>query len=297
MSYNKPIIQQSNPYKQQPVTISPNRTIYYGTVVNIIDETDGGRINVRIPDLDNKTGDQDLPWCYPLLPKFFHVIPQVGEVVRVFIEDIKYPERSRYWLGSVISQPHKIGFDGKYTATSTTNLGITEPDTAPSTYPDADGVYPTVDDIAIVGKVNTDIILRVNETHIRAGKHENDNVLKLNTTNPAEISMVFEPIKGSTTAYYSNTIILSDKIALIAHNGDPQFKAARLTADDRVRIFTEGHPIARADILVEALDVIRQALLTHIHGYSTLPADKTAIITKLEQLQLDSILQKDVVTN
>src|SRR5690606_9402642 len=131
-----------------------------------------------------------------------------------FLEDTKYPEKSRYWLGSVISQPHKIGYDSVFTAPSTTNYALIAPEKAPSTYPDADGVFPLKTDVAIVGKVNTDIILRLNEIHIRAGKHENNDILKLNTKNPAQISMVFEKMTESED-FYSNTVIMSDKIAII----------------------------------------------------------------------------------
>ena len=296
MAYDKPFMQTNNPFKKTG-GFTATRTIYYGEVISIDDPTDGGRIQVKIPDLDARTGNADLPWCYPMLPKFFHVYPQVGEMVRIFIEDIKYPQRSRFWLGSVISQPHKIGYDPIFTALSTTNVGLVAPEPAPSTYADADGVFPLQTDVAIVGKVNTDVILRINEVHIRAGKNEDGNILKLNTTNPAEISLIFEQQTNNNGVFYSNTIIQSDKIALISHSGDPQFKAARLTADDRTRIFSEGHPIARGDVLVEALNVIRNALITHIHGYSNLPADKTAIINDLEKLNLDAILQQNIVTN
>jgi len=295
MQYEKPVIQTSNPYKLDG-TQTITRTIYYGEVTSIEDETDGGRIQVRIQGFDNKTGNDDLPWCYPMLPKFFHVYPQVGEMVRIFIEDIKYPERSRFWLGSIISQPQKIGFDSIYTSLSTTNFGLTIPEKAPSTYPDAAGVFPLKTDVAIVGKVNTDVILRMNEVHIRAGKHENDNILKLNTKNPATISMVYEPT-GDSEEYYSSTIMMSDKLAILSHNGNPQFKAARVEAKDRERIFAEGHPIARGDVLVEALNIIRQALIGHIHGYSNLPADKNSVISDLEKINLDAILQKNIVTN
>jgi hypothetical protein len=295
MAFDKPILQTSNPFKKE-VDYSVTRTIYYGEVISIDDETDGGRIKVKIQDLDNRTALSNLPWCYPMLPKFFHEYPQVGEVVRVFIEDIKYPQRSRFWMGSVISQLHKIGFDSIYTALSTTNIGLTNPEPAPSTYPDADGVFPLKTDVAIIGKVNTDVILRINEVHIRAGKHENDNILKLNTTNPAEISLVYEK-QDNTGTYYSNTIITSDKIALISHTGIPQFKAARLKPEDRKRVFDEGHPIPRGDVLVEALNIIRKALINHIHGYSKLPADKNSIINDLENINFDAILQNNIVTN
>lgn len=295
MAFDKPIIQTSDPNKPRQANIVRNRTIFYGEVISINDETDGGRIKVRIPEFDNRTANADLPWSYPELPKFFHIYPQVGEIVRISIEDNKFPERSRYWMGSIISQPQKIAYDGKFTALSTTNLGLTIPERAPSTYPDAAGVYPTKDDVAIIGKVNTDIILRVNETHIRAGKHENGDVLKLNTKNPAQLSLVYEPLNENV--YYSNTVMMADKIALITHAGNPKFKAARLTQDDRVNIFENGHPIARADVLVEALRVVIDAVITHIHPYSGVAADKTGIIKKLEELQLEMIMQKNIVTN
>lgn len=295
--FNKPIIQTSNPHKKEYARITRNRTIFYGKVISISDETDGGRIRVRIPEFDKDTADNELPWCYPLMPKFFHIYPQVDEMVRIFLEDNKFTERSRFWLGSIISQPQKIGLDTEFSALSTTNLGVKQPERAPSTYPDADGVFPTKSDVAIVGKVNTDVILRINEVHIRAGKHENGEILKLNTENPASIDMVFEPLDDNVENYYSNTIIQSDKIAIISHEGNPSFKATKLSPADRTRIFEEGHPIARADVLVDALEVFRKALLGHVHGYSNLIADKNEVINSLEKLQLELIMQKNIVTN
>lgn len=297
MAFDKPILQTSNPNRQENANIVRNRTIFYGEVISIDDDTDGGRIKVRIPELDNRTSDDDLPWSYPLMPMFFHILPQPTEMVRIFLEDNRFPERSRFWLGSIISQPQKIAFDSKFTALSTTNLGLTKPEKAPSTYPDADGVYPLNTDVGIVGKVNTDVLLRLNEVQIRAGKHEHGDVLKLNTDNPASLNMVFEPINGNDDEYQSSSILMSDKIALISHEGNPRFKAARLKPEDRERIFEEGHPIARSDVLIEALEVIRMALLTHIHPYSGIQADKDVIVKKLEELQFELISQKNIVTN
>jgi len=294
--FDKPILQTTNAYKQEGSMIPVTRTIYYGEVVDIVDPTDGGRIKVKIPDLDNKTGNAELPWCYPMIPKFFHIFPKVGEYVRVFIEDVKYPQRSRYWEGPVISQLQKIEKDTIYTALSTTNMGLTLPLPAISTFPDAVGIYPSLEDIAILGRVNTDITLKVNEVQIRAGQHENGSVFKLNLQNPATFNMVFEP-NQTQTSFYSNSILQSDKIAIISHDGKPQFKAARLTAEDRAEIFDKGHPIPRGDVLVEALNIIRSALIQHIHGYSGLPADKTAIINSLESLNFDGMLQKNIVIN
>lgn len=295
MSYDKPILQRSNPFKPT-VDYRVNRTIYYGEVISIDDDSDGGKIKVRVADLDNKTSNENLPYAYPMLTKFFHIYPKVGEVVRIFIEDSRYPQKSRFWEGPVISQPHKINFDSLFSALSTTNMGLTRPDKAPSTFPNAEGVFPEKDDVAIIGRLNTDIILRLNEVHLRAGKHENNDILRLNTKNPAQISLVFES-KLDGDEYYSSGIMLADKIALISHTGDPKFRAAKLTQKDRERIFSEGHPIGRGDLIVEAFNLIRRALINHIHGYSGLPSDKTAIIDELERINFEQILQKNIVIN
>jgi hypothetical protein len=294
--YDKPIIQTSNPNKKETAGIARQRVTYYANVISVDDKTDGGRIKARIDGIDNQIPNEKLVWAYPELPKFFHAYPKEGEMVRITLEDINFPQRSRYWMGTVISQLQKIEYDNVYTALSTTNVGLTNPDKAISKIPDAEGVFPTKSDIAIVGRVNTDVILRVNEVHIRAGKHENNDVLKLNTKNPAHLSLIYEPLSGDTD-YYSNSVLLSDKIALVTHSGNPRFKSARLTPEDRQRIFSEGHPIARADVLVEALEIIRTALVNHIHGYSGIEPDKNEVMKKLEELQFELIKQKNVVTN
>ena len=90
---------------------------------------------------------------------------------------------------------------------------------------------------------------------------------------------------------------MSDKIALLSHDGNPKFKAAKITPEERERIFEQGHPIARADVLAEALNIMRRAIIGHIHGYSNLPADKNTIINDLEKINFDGIMQKNIVTN
>lgn len=300
MPYDKPYLQQSrNPYDKEGIRPKLGREIYYGTVVSNTDETDGGRIKVRIPFIDNNINDENLVWSQPLMPKYIHVIPQVNEMVWVFIDQPMYPQRNRLWLGGIISQPQFIGLDTYPMALSTTPYANTKPEAAPSTYPDAKGVYPTNDDIGIVGRVNTDIILRTNELHFRAGKHEDGNPLKLNTKNPSTISMVFEPQDPNVNpaTFRSSTLVLSDKIGLITHDGNPKFKAVNINSEDRDKIFENGHPIARGDVLVEALNIIRRTLINHIHGYNSLPPDKNTLIQDLEKIDFDAILQKNIVIN
>lgn len=297
-AHEKKYVQTSKPYESIEDKNPSKRNIFYGQVISIDDPTDGGKIKVRIPALDKAViPDNNLPDCYPMLPKFFHVYPKVGEVVRIFIQDMKYPNRSRFWLGSIISQPHKVDFDPFPDALSTTNAKVTSPEKAPNTFPDAEGVYPTKEEIGIVGRINTDIILRDSQLEFRAGKHEDGEPLKLNVTNPATFSLTYEENPEDENNIYSNALLLSDKIALISHDGVPKFKAARINSEDRLRIFNEAHPMARGDVLVQALNILRRAIIAHIHGYSGVEPDKNSIIKDLESLNFEEILQKNIVIN
>lgn len=293
--YDKKYIQQSNPYKKETNKENAVRNIYYGEVISIDDPNEGGRIRVKIPDFDNKTGNDQLPFAYPMLPKFFWIIPQVGEVVRVFIEDTRYPQRGRHWMGSIISQPQKIGYDGYYTALSTSNIATINTESNPSSIPDANGVFPTVKDVALLGRNNTDVILKDKQVLIRCGKHKINNVLSLNKENPAFIQMDF--VENEKNVTQSSIITMADKIAFISHDGTPKFKSNTLTKDDITKIFDSAHPMGRGDLIVEALEIIRNAIIQHIHGYSGIGADKSGIINQLESINFTNILQKNIRIN
>jgi hypothetical protein len=294
--YTKPLLHTTDPYRRDDLLTKSTRSIYYGEVVSIEDDLDGARIKARIIGLDDQTSNNKLSWAYPMLPRFFHLYPKVGELVRIFIEDVKYPKKNRFWIGSVISQPQKIAYDSFFSVYSTSSSAFVSAEPAPEAFPASKGVFPDKEDVAILGRVNTDVILKNNELQFRAGKHEDGNILKLNTKNPASINLLYEE---STTdeVFRSNTIVMSDKIALISHSGIPSFKSQGLTKEDREKLFETAHPIARGDTLVDILSIFRDAMISHIHGYSSLPADKTAILKDLEKINLESILQKNIVIN
>lgn len=294
MTYERKIIQQSNLYERTGNKEKMVRNVYWGEVVSIKDDTDGGRIKVKIPELDTKTPDVNLPYCYPLIPKFIHIYPKVGEIVRIVLEDVNTPQRSRFWVGSVISQLQNVKYDNGFRALSTTNIGQTTPLQAISTIPDAKGVFPLKEDVALIGRDNTDVILREKEVQIRAGKHELNNVLALNKQNPASISLTYEQVSGKTR---STTLVLSDKIAFISHDGIPKFKATDIDEKERNKIIKEGHPTVRGDVLAEILEIYRQAIINHVHPYPKLGSDKSGIILDLEKINLESFKQKNILIN
>lgn len=295
MGYEKHYIQTSNPYRKDNNKETPVRNIYYGEVTSIIDPDDGGRVKVRIPDFDNKTGKDDLPFALPMLPKFFWILPQVGEVVRIFIEDTRYPQRGRHWMGSIISQPQKIGYDGYISALSTTNVSNINSEPPISSYPDAVGVFPDVEDIGLIGRNNTDVILKDKQIQIRVGKHKIDNILSLNKENPAFTQMDF--FKNGDGSTQSTIVTMANKIAILSHEGTPKFKSNSLSKDDIDKIFNEAHPMGRGDLIVEAFEAIRSAIILHIHGYSGIGPDKSGEINQLEKIDFSKILQPNIRIN
>ena len=292
--YEKKYIQQANPFKRETNDQDNIRNVYWGEVVSIEDLTEGGRIKVRIDNLDNQLSNENLAYCYPLIPKFFHIFPKTGEVVRIILEDTRYPQRSRLWIGSIFSQLQKLDFESKFTALSTTNHAMTAPEKSISNYPDAVGIYPDIEDIAILGRNNSDIILRERDIELRAGQHEFGNNLKLNTLNPASIKLSFDEETGKTT---SSNVVMADRIALISHDGIPKFKSNQLDASDRDRIFSEAHPLGRGDVIVDALEILRKAIIEHIHPYAVMPVDKSGVILDLEKIDFTQLLQKNIVIN
>jgi hypothetical protein len=114
----------------------------------------------------------------------------------------------------------------------------------------------------------------------------------LNKKNPAFIKMNFEN-KGTR----SSIIQMADKIAILSHGGDPKFKNNNITEEDRNKLFDEAHPMVKGDLNVKALEIIRRAIIAHVHGGSAIPPDKEQTIKALEELDFSKMLSFNIVIN
>lgn len=194
-----------------------NKMLYFGEVVSIDDVFESRTIRVRVPDFDIRAENEDLPPCYPLFPAFYHFVPKVGERVvvlmdRVYNADAKANQEKRYYLGVSISQPQNINFDPYYyTANSNESDGWTERDTPISEIPEARGTYLKKDEIGIVGRDNTDVILKSGEVIIRAGKHDKNNVTSFNRQNPAYIQVRYG-VENASSENKTKTVTRVEKI-------------------------------------------------------------------------------------
>ena len=287
---------------------------HYGVVTDIDDPNDAGRIKVRVTSIDYDILDDEessstlnkqqttyeLPWCEPLLPKFINVVPKVGEMVKIITFDYRNKKLRRQYIGPVIGQQTPVDFfNSNY---NEANLKVENKAYSSSWSQNGeaiDGVwkiYPDKTDVAILGRKNTDFILRdnnfYNEIVLRAGKIDPKTLDQrgtdtspyiLNKKNPGYISINFTQANALPNSVNNSVKTLNlqndrshinfvaDKINLISHLGSTKKGEAPkiLKGND---IFTQInvennklHPVVYGDVLWEFLTKLRSYVEGHIH--------------------------------
>jgi hypothetical protein len=277
--------------------VEPIKTVQIGVVADITDPLSLGRIKIRIPGQANKGGDdgtiiQDLPWAYPLLPKFFSSIPKVGEAVFVMVFNNQRTHGDRLYLGPIISQLNKLEIDrASETALNSFNFPTTKASVSFDTIPSLNGVFPKKDDISIQGRYNTDILLRKNEILIRAGKfvsstpnENNPYPFEFNRETQGYIQIkndVQLNIQNETPFKGTVVNVVGNKINLITHkDGLPRFNVLnqdnQISDDEIIKILEQAHPLPFGDTLLEYLILLKNAFLNHVHNYNGMkPTDIT----------------------
>ena len=96
-------------------TLTDNVIIRFAEVLQIEDNLDtssrneisknsfGRRIKVRLIDDEQNLNANDLPWVFPLLPKHLQIIPKIGEMVMVILQDQNSPNGNRFYIGPIVS--------------------------------------------------------------------------------------------------------------------------------------------------------------------------------------------------
>ena len=107
----------------------------------------------------------------PFLPLHLNIIPRIGEGAKVITYDTVKDSQNKEYVGPIISQFGEIKGDNFSNAQIKTSFGsqvIAQPDYAPNGLPicDGKGSFPNPEDVALVGRDNTDIILGMREKSI-----------------------------------------------------------------------------------------------------------------------------------
>lgn len=225
------------------MTISDDKLIRECEVLSVIDDKAGLRIKVRIypDDADCATID-DLPFCYPLIPKHFHINPKVGEMVLVLTNVLGVTKGRRWFIDSIISQQYNLNYDPfNFSAKSILDNGkFATPLPRPELNPDNEGTYPDREDIALQGRQNADLILKDSEVRLRCGfkrepSGEAKNTLLFNREDLSYIQMKYKRLKDHKGNDFASSInIVADRINLLSHDSKTPF-----TLNDRKALITD----------------------------------------------------------
>jgi hypothetical protein len=250
---------------------------------------------------DDGTPDEDLPWCFPMLPKHLSVQPKIGEVVLVMVFNNNRQHADRLYIGPIISQLPLLNKDPyEFSALAGFTFGPAEPNVNPSQITELNGVFPNPSDVSIQGRYNTDITQKNNEVIIRAGKFETVNdVITVQSSDKTQQK------KGTITN------IVSNKINLLTHiDGSPRFNLTNqdnLISDEEQDLINQtAHQLPFGDVLLEYLILLKDALFLHVHNGNGNPAtdltvsgNKQALAafkSKANQLE-QSMLSKNIRIN
>lgn len=180
------------------------QVIFQGTVVDNQDPFMLGRIRVypedqnisnrlgSIPNWDetkDKWTDKDPFVFLPLLPYFVYQVPKVNEYVHILYTNPQIKTlKNQYYVQGPFSSPTSIFFEDSDSAKTFLNAGAQNKKYQPlknksgELYePKTKGVFPEPGDVAIMGRNNTDVVLKDGEILIRAGKHNRFNRKQLPT--------------------------------------------------------------------------------------------------------------------
>lgn len=284
--------------------------IRFCEVLSVYDDNAGLRIKVRLQpeDADYKTTD-DLPYCFPLLPKHLHVNPKVGECVLVFLSTLNQSKSNRFFIGPVISQQYMLNQDPFYFQSRClfNGNGPSTPLPKPEMNPENDGSIPDREDIAIQGRQNTDLVLKNNELRLRCGfkkypSGEAKNTLLFNREDLSYIQMRYKKMKDKKNNDFASVInIVADRINLLSHNSKNHFnlndRKDLITDEEQLRILDEAHQMVYGDELIEFLKKIINVIRTHTHSFPMDPPSFTTPQLKVLETPLENMLSQSIRIN
>jgi hypothetical protein len=292
---------------------------YYGEVIDDRDPLSTGRVKVRIKQLDKDYSDSELPWCFPLLPRFFNVVPKKGEGVRILMyttERVK-SDINRSYIGPLIGQDQELEYQDKRTALGTqSDIGAANALKSIDYIKESKGVYPNPQDVSIQGRDNTDIILTSAKIDLRAGKFEIGNPVKLNRKNPARMQLDLV----NTNESVAN--IFADKINLVSYSGQPGVSFNNLerngldSSGSKLQSFLGGdglltqdnlpiggrlHPLVYGDRLIDFCKLVQKFVQNHTHPYGQMTPDVATDgsdgIDKISQFNFSSMISHRIRIN
>lgn len=296
--------------KTSTIKNATKTNFYFGTVVSVNDPNRANRIKVRIDNIDGSDISEDkLPYVSPLLQKLVNIQPKVGETVIVFIHNTENDKVDRFFVGPIISQlQFKNNDSALYSGRKGTSRGVSELGSGYDSVPENYGVYPKEEDVALIGRDNSDIILKSNEVLVRSGIHgiSESDIPKLNIISPSYIQLKNGlDITDDDNKNEGVINIVSNKINLLTHRDssiryDINGAEDKISDEELTKILNESHPLVFGDTLVEYLKKLNDAFMNHVHAFPGMKADNLSgdnSIQEYNNFDLNSLLSKNIKIN
>lgn len=280
--------------------LNNNTIIKIGQVESIDDEYAAGRIIARV------IGDRynsETPYAYPLLPYMMHIKPKVGEAVLLIYSNTS-DSSQRFYIGPIIHQPQFVNKDVFSDAISLLKGYNDRTLVSVDRIPETRGIYPKNDEIAIMGRKDTDLIFSDNDVRLRCGVHKTNknNILEsvFNTQTPSFIKLKQHDHKFSNNTNTTATIV-SENINLISTIGTPEFNVTdvneSISDEEMAKIIETAHQLPYGDKLVDFLKLLLKAFNSHTHNYHNLPPIPDMTYNAVNNFNLNDILSKNVKIN
>lgn len=286
--------------------------------VEYTDKNDKGGLRIKVhigrEDSDWNGNLDNLPWCYPLLPKHFHLNPKLGETVLVILSRTDQPKKRRWFVGPLISQQYFLDYESDDSFQTNVLLDYQNNVPAllnPKNNPDNEGSLPDPEDIAIQGRNNTDLILKKNELRVRCGfkkypysrSSDVDKSLVFNDEDMGYIQMKYNANLGNNGGWMSTINIVADRINLLTHqkNTNTPFnllnKKELITNEEQTKIENEAHPLIFGDDFMNFLKNFIEIFRTHTHPFPTKPPSLNKNHVDTLNTDLKTMLSKAIKIN
>ena len=277
-----------------------NTIIKIGQVESIDDEYAAGRIRARV------VGDKynyETPYAYPLLPYMMHIKPKVGEAVLLIYSNLGKSSQ-RFYIGPIIHQPQFVNKDNFNNAISLLKGYNDRTLVSVDRIPEAQGVYPKKDEIAIMGRKDSDLIFSNDDVRLRCGVRKtnkyNDLESEFNRLTPSFIKLKQHDTNFSNNTYTTATIV-SENINLISTVGTPEFNVSdvneSISDEEMAKIIETAHQLPYGDKLVDFLKLLLKAFNAHTHNYHNLPPIPDMTYNAVNNFNFNDILSKNVKIN
>ena len=287
--------------------------VRYGKVISIDDENGSDAISVRLFPEDNDENDTLVrATAFPLMPKMLHIKPRVGEGVLILYSTWTDGNSQRYYIGPVISQPHKMYFDPWFMGGDSYQRGAPKAmDPNPYNDENAEGAFPEDDDVSLIGRKNCDIQIKEDDIRLRAGVKLVDDKsyykIRFNRKDPAFIKLKYHETPLAENVASTATIV-ADKINLFSNSstefpieensdGEHGLSKKELITDEKLaKALEDAYSLPYGEKLVELLKTMIDVFCKHTHDYISLPPN-AAFITEIETAAKEPLEDRKLLSN